>query len=463
MQTSGLPTRTSVPFAFGGAKNTIPVTASPTPGLASYTTGFPALTMTPIVAGGIPPAGQDFNGILNAITIAIQWENAGGRYAFDAAFSALVGGYPKGALIARAGYDGYWQNTVENNTTNPDAGGAGWTSISGKGSDYAIDTGAANIYGAAYSPVVISVTDGFVYRFKASNANTGPSTFTPNPGVIAASPIVGSAHAALQGGEIVATGDVWVQWNSSIGSGSWVLIDSTGGALQVSPATKSQHAMQISQATGRVIGTQIFTASGTYTPTPGMTSCIIEAQGGGGAGAGVTNPSAGNVSLGSSGCAGGYAKGRVLAASIGASQVVTIGAGAISPVGAAGPTGGTTSVGSLVTAPGGPGGAALNNTAPPIYNGNGGISSVATGGNIFTRFGVAGFATSAVSASAGIAGIGGASAFGDGGGTAALNSTAQSALNYGSGGGGVITNNAAGISVKAGNGATGVVIITEFS
>jgi hypothetical protein len=83
---------------------------------------------------------------------------------------------------------------------------------------------------------------------KAANANTAASTFTPAPGVIATAPIVGGNHAALQGGEIVATGDVWLQWNSSIGAGSWILIDSTGGAMQIAPASKSQHAVQLSQA-----------------------------------------------------------------------------------------------------------------------------------------------------------------------------------------------------------------------
>jgi microcystin-dependent protein len=66
------------------------------------------------------------NGILYAITIIQQWQSAGGMFKYDSAFSAAIGGYPKGALLLKADSSGYWQNTVENNTTNPDVSGVGW-------------------------------------------------------------------------------------------------------------------------------------------------------------------------------------------------------------------------------------------------------------------------------------------------------------------------------------------------
>ncbi|WP_422393935.1 gp53-like domain-containing protein [Pseudomonas batumici] len=110
---------------------------------------------------------------------------------------------------------------------------------------YALDTGQAGAYSANYAPAIKALLDGVVLRFKAQNGNIGASTFSPNG--LAAAPIVGAAHSALQGGEIVANGDVWVQWNSSIGTGSWVLVDSTGGAFQVANASKSQHAVAFGQ------------------------------------------------------------------------------------------------------------------------------------------------------------------------------------------------------------------------
>jgi hypothetical protein len=109
---------------------------------------------------------------------------------------------------------------------------------------YAVATGTANAHVAAFNPPVTTRTDGMVLRYKAPAANTGALTFNDGLGAVA---VVGAAHSALQGGETAANGDVWVQWNSSIGGGSYVLIDSTGGAVQVAPATQSQHAVQLQQ------------------------------------------------------------------------------------------------------------------------------------------------------------------------------------------------------------------------
>jgi hypothetical protein len=112
---------------------------------------------------------------------------------------------------------------------------------------YAVATGTANAHVAAFSPPITTRTDGMVLRYKAPAANTGALTFNDGLGAVA---VVGSAHSALQGGETAVNGDVWLQWNSSIGGGSYVLIDSTGGAVQVATATQSQHALQLGQANG---------------------------------------------------------------------------------------------------------------------------------------------------------------------------------------------------------------------
>ena len=133
MQLTNTPGKLVLPFANAGAKNTIP-TASQigiTAGAASLTDGFPPLTRTPIAAGGVPPSGLDMNGILYELSAILRWANAGGGYAYDAAFAtdSNVGGYPKGARIMRSDGLGYWFNTVENNTTDPEAAGAaaaGW-------------------------------------------------------------------------------------------------------------------------------------------------------------------------------------------------------------------------------------------------------------------------------------------------------------------------------------------------
>lgn len=92
--------------------------------------------------------------------------------------------------------------------------------------DYALDTGTVNAYSATYKPAPSALVDGLILRFKAARANTGASTFAPNG--LPANPIVGLDHNAIQSGEVTVGGDVWVQWNSSIGSGAWVMIASTG-------------------------------------------------------------------------------------------------------------------------------------------------------------------------------------------------------------------------------------------
>jgi hypothetical protein len=134
---------------------------------------------------------------------------------------------------------------------------------------YAVATGTANAHVAAFSPPITTRTDGMVLRYKAPAANTGALTFNDGLGAVA---VVGSAHSALQGGETAVNGDVWLQWNSSIGGGSYVLIDSTGGAVQVAPATQSQHAPQMGQVAGvvgsaRNLAMSVTAASATATLT----------------------------------------------------------------------------------------------------------------------------------------------------------------------------------------------------
>lgn len=151
MQLSGAPTKIAVPFANSGTKNTIPVASqiAVTPGAASFTDGFPPLTFTPIAAGGVPPFGADFNGILNAITQAVRWQMAGGTYLYDGTFSTAVGGYPKGAVLSKATGLGLWLNQTDNNTNNPDTGGAGWNDLTSgrllRTSVYTLVTGVQNV------------------------------------------------------------------------------------------------------------------------------------------------------------------------------------------------------------------------------------------------------------------------------------------------------------------------------
>lgn len=129
MNLTNIPTLIAVPFASGagaGYRNTIPVPSQipTTPGAASFTDGFPPVTFQPIASGGVPPYGADVNGILYALSFANRWEQAGGRYYYDSAFSTAIAGYPKGAILNRSDNLGAWINTQDGNTTDPDSAGA---------------------------------------------------------------------------------------------------------------------------------------------------------------------------------------------------------------------------------------------------------------------------------------------------------------------------------------------------
>ena len=127
------PTKITVPFAnsAGTYKNTIPVPSqiSITPGAASFTDGFPPLTMTPKASGGLPPFGQDMNGVLFNVTQAIQYSQAGGLFPYDSVFATAVGGYPNGAVVQASDRSCLWLNSVANNTTAPESFGAGWSPL----------------------------------------------------------------------------------------------------------------------------------------------------------------------------------------------------------------------------------------------------------------------------------------------------------------------------------------------
>ena len=92
-------------------------------------TGFPPLTRVPQSIGGIPPHGEDMNGILYSITNKLQAYDAGAKYPFDSSFAAKIGGYANGAIVLSSDLSGEWLNTVDANSANPEGTAAtntGW-------------------------------------------------------------------------------------------------------------------------------------------------------------------------------------------------------------------------------------------------------------------------------------------------------------------------------------------------
>lgn len=114
---------------------------TPGSGTASFDLGFPPETMENPAAGGIPPFGQDMNGILFMISSILAFLNKGNTFQYSSGFAASIGGYAAGAIVQSARTDavgtGYWLNVIANNMTDPDnpasPNTSGWVPISNYG------------------------------------------------------------------------------------------------------------------------------------------------------------------------------------------------------------------------------------------------------------------------------------------------------------------------------------------
>ncbi len=117
-------------------------------GAASYTDGFPPLTMTPASSGGVNPFGQDMNGILYAATANIAALTGGQQYQFSSTYATANGGYALGAILAMASGGGYWINQVAGNSNNPDTtapASSGWAPLSVYGATTLSGLASANV------------------------------------------------------------------------------------------------------------------------------------------------------------------------------------------------------------------------------------------------------------------------------------------------------------------------------
>ncbi len=272
-----------------------------------------------------------------------------------------------------------------------------------------------------------------------------------------------NAFAVLCGG---LTGTGAIQALAALGTAGDVLTSNGAGALP---------SFQAGGGGGSsTINIQAFTASGTYTPTAGMDYCIVISTGGGGGGGGadVTTTDS-HAGAGGGGGAGGTAIEMFSAATIGASQTVTIGAAGTAGSatnGTSGGNGGDTTFGALHTATGGTGGAGSGVTSAAFDSHAGGAGGVPTGGtlNVTGGMGTAGWAAanlaSAAAAKIGRGGDGGGSYWGSGGTGGAMSGTvlvaAAAGVAYGSGGGGAATASNAGRA--GGAGVAGVCLVIEF-
>lgn len=223
---------------------------------------------------------------------------------------------------------------------------------------------------------------------------------------------------------------------------------------------------------GQVLA-QVFLASGAYMPSPGLTTCLAQCIGPGGAGGYVH-------SLGAfTGAGGGGSGGRSIkaipAALVMGGVVVTVGTGnevLVGNVAGAGVYAGDTSFGALCVAHGGQNAFPFDHSRTPAYNGDGGNGAPVGIGDVFWP-GSAGhrWVTCEVPAAAppyqinAIGGLGGtivggnnqaSNQFGSQGGTPGY-------FNTGAGGSGAESNGeAADTERQGGRGSDGIVIVLEF-
>lgn len=441
MQLSNAPGKLLLPFANAGAKNSIPVASQIgiTAGAASLTDGFPPLTRTPIAAGGVPPSGLDMNGILYALSAALRWANAGGGYVYDGTFAAdsNVNGYPKGARVLRSDGAGYWLNTIDGNTVDPES----------------VTVNAAQVAGW-----VPDLTNGVAaVTMTSANVTLAPMQY--------GKPIV------------VLSGTLTANLNLIFPNlvGEWAIINNCTGSFSITAKTSAGSGLTIPAGGNALIygdgtniaslvaskGVQRFTTNGSFTVPANVTAIYVTASaggGGGGGGGGTTTASGGGCGAG--GTSGqslirqSYTvkPGNVIAITVGGAGSGGAG-GASGSNGTAGTAGGNTVIGSLATLTGGGGGGA----------GSGSTGSIAAGGAPNATGGAQG-GGGGDGGNGAVGGSGGASPFagsglggraGSGGGIAG-----GAASGYGSGGGGGGgAYQIAGGGNTGGNGFAGIVII----
>lgn len=102
----------------------------------TWNDGTPNITLTAEADGGLPPKGQDFNGVVNAISTHSIFSQNGNRYKFDPSVVSEFGGYEKDAIIQSNDGSREYISLVDNNTNDPNIGGVAgvWAIYSGSGS-----------------------------------------------------------------------------------------------------------------------------------------------------------------------------------------------------------------------------------------------------------------------------------------------------------------------------------------
>lgn len=219
------PTPIVIGFAEVGNKNPIPVPSQigVIAGAASYSDGFPPLTMTPLVEGGVPPAGLDMNGILFMVSNYCAWLQSGGQFQYSATFVTQNTGYQVGAILQSATDPArFYLNALADNAANPDSDLTGWIPYSPVAAPTGVQAG--NVAAGA-QVVALAAGAGFV-------------DLTPNAGATTVTNFTGGVD-----GQIIvvtnmhASNALTIQANANIRmSGDLTLLENNSTSLRYSAA-----------------------------------------------------------------------------------------------------------------------------------------------------------------------------------------------------------------------------------
>lgn len=338
-------------------------------------------------------------------------------------------------------------------------------------SNIGANTLVGNATGSSAAPTAITVAgcNGAAQALQWTNGsgfqcNSSIATSGANANITSLSGLT-TPLSVSQGGIGAAT---LAQYNVLAGNGASAvsaIAPSTAGFVLTSNGVSAFPTFQ-ALPSGRLIGVQKFTSSGTYTPSAGATSAIVMAVGGGGGGGGGAATSSSQVALGGQGCSGSWGVARITSLS---SQTVTIGAsGGGGAAGAnAGTAGGQTSIGTWLVAPGGGagvGGAAVAFATTTVVGAPGtqGAIPTSSGTLLYGTIGSVGSTSvESYNGSGGLFGAGGTGPFGAGGFTNAFGAGANGS-GFGAGGSGAFVA-PSGSAAAGGNGSAGFVLVFEYN
>lgn len=443
----------TIPFAANAAPETInpiPISREPTDPAqqATWSEGFPRVTMQSIATGGIPPKGQDMNGALKAISEHIVYMGSGGLYRWSDAWVAAKGGYPLGAVLQSNDGRSAYVNIVEGNAVNfnttPSSIGVSWLPFAGNGAlSGKVDKTTQVIAGGG-------LTGGGALEGDRTLAIGTPSTLSGST----ANTVTEDSH----------THAVAAATESVAGVAA---IATTAQAQALASDSVVMTPAKMPAALGIMKGIFRATSNTSWTVPAGVTRVWLSGCGGGGGGGGAGGANANNQGGGGGG--GGAGKPIIrqpYTVVPGATLSITIGGAGSGGNGSSagntasdGTAGGNTvitgMVGGTVTLNGGGGGGGASSSSS---GGNGGLSPT-----VGFPIGVQGEEGNLEGIPTGNGGDGGGGPFGSAGfgaaSTYAVPSPGYDAYGFGCGGGGAGGVYGTGTGAKGGAGAPGIVIL----